>query len=84
MEESPLKNILEDEDETMNDSNVRIAKIKQDIYKTIKNWTFTLPNLDPSSKGFNVSPKIAKLVKIIQCFRHEGDSFRGILIGKLP
>ncbi|PVF99771.1 hypothetical protein CPB86DRAFT_756304 [Serendipita vermifera] len=80
MEESPLSNNLEDEDDIMNDSDVKIAKTKQGVYKTIKNWTFTLPNLDPSSKGFNVSPKIAKLVKIIQCFRHEGDGFRGILI----
>ncbi|KAK0454722.1 hypothetical protein EV421DRAFT_1758788 [Armillaria borealis] len=32
----------------------------------IKNWTFAMPNLDISSRGFNVSPKFLRLVQILK------------------
>jgi endoribonuclease Dicer len=48
----------------------------------IKNWEYTMPNLDPSSRGLNVTPKFLKLVQILQsCHPHE-DSFRGIVFGR--
>ena len=82
MEEDPMAPIFEEEDDTVADSAIREAKIKADIYRVIKNWTFTMPNLDSTSKGFNVTPKVAKLVQILQCFQHEGDAFRGVIFGR--
>ncbi|KAK0195664.1 hypothetical protein F5146DRAFT_1026528 [Armillaria mellea] len=32
----------------------------------IKNWTFAMPNLDISSRGFNVSPKFLRLVQVLK------------------
>ena len=49
----------------------------------IKNWEYTMPNLDPSSRGLNVTPKFLKLVQILQSCRPHEDSFRGIIFGKL-
>jgi endoribonuclease Dicer len=48
----------------------------------IKNWEYTMPNLDPSSRGLNVTPKFLKLVQILQSCRPHEDSFRGIIFGK--
>jgi endoribonuclease Dicer len=47
----------------------------------IKNWEYTMPNLDPSSRGLNVTPKFLKLVQILQSCRPHEDSFRGIVFG---
>jgi endoribonuclease Dicer len=81
MDEGLMDLIFEEEEDLPTDSAVQMAKARQGVYRTIKNWTFTMPNLDPTSRGFNVSPKIAKLVQILQCFQKEGDSFRGIVLG---
>jgi endoribonuclease Dicer len=48
----------------------------------IKNWEYTMPNLDPSSRGLNVTPKFLKLVQILQSCRPHEDSFRGIVFGR--
>lgn len=56
------------------------ARIRQDVARTIKDWTFTMPNLDSTSRGFNVSPKLSKLVQILQSFKQEEDVFRGIVL----
>ncbi len=48
----------------------------------IKNWEYTMPNLDPSSRGLNVTPKFVKLVQILQSCRPHEDSFRGIVFGE--
>lgn len=74
--------IFEEAEDIIAESAIKEAKIKQDVYRTIKNWTFTMPNLDPTSRGFNVSPKITKLVQILHCFQQEGDEFRGVILGK--
>lgn len=47
----------------------------------IKNWEYTMPNLDPSSRGLNVTPKFLKLVQVLQSCRPHEDSFRGIIFG---
>lgn len=73
--------IFEEDEDLFAESAIREAKIKQDVYRTVKNWTFTMPNLDPTSRGFNVSPKITRLVQILQCFQQEGDEFRGVILG---
>jgi endoribonuclease Dicer len=49
----------------------------------IKNWEYTMPNLDPSSRGLNVTPKFLKLVQVLQSCRPHEDSFRGIVFGEL-
>jgi endoribonuclease Dicer len=82
MEEDPMAPIFEEEEDIVADSAIREAKIKADVYRVIKNWTFTMPNLDSTSKGFNVTPKVAKLVQILQCFQHESDAFRGVIFGR--
>jgi endoribonuclease Dicer len=81
MDENHMDVIFEEEEDLPMDSAVLTAKARQGVYRTIKNWTFTMPNLDPTSRGFNVSPKIARLVQILQCFQKAGDSFRGIVFG---
>jgi len=48
----------------------------------IKNWEYTMPNLDSSSRGLNVTPKFLKLVQILQSCRPHEDSFRGIVFGE--
>ncbi|KAI0069087.1 ribonuclease III [Artomyces pyxidatus] len=45
----------------------------------VRNWDFTMPNLDPSSRGFNVTPKFLKLVQILKACQPYGDSFRAIV-----
>lgn len=51
------------------------------IRDVIKNWVFAMPNLDPSSRGFNVLPKFLKLVHILRSCQAYGDAFRGIVFG---
>lgn len=57
-------------------------RIKSKVRTLLKEWTFTMPNLNPSSKTFNVTPKFAKLIQILQCFEDQGDEFRGLILGK--
>ncbi|KAI0303226.1 hypothetical protein BC826DRAFT_984082 [Russula brevipes] len=45
----------------------------------IKNWEYTMPNLDPSSRGLNVTPKFLKLVQVLQSCRPHEDAFRGVV-----
>jgi endoribonuclease Dicer len=47
----------------------------------IKNWVYTMPNLDSSSRGLNVTPKFLKLVQILQSCRPHEDSFKGVVFG---
>ncbi|KAF8322084.1 hypothetical protein DL93DRAFT_2051002 [Clavulina sp. PMI_390] len=55
-------------------------RIKTKVRSLLKEWTFTMPNLNPSSKSFNVTPKFAKLIQILQCFEQQGDEFRGLVL----
>ena len=56
-------------------------RMKVRMRDIIKNWAFTMPNLDPSSKGFNVSHKFLRLVQVLVTFRSYGEGFRGIIFG---
>ncbi|KAJ3502176.1 hypothetical protein NLJ89_g9005 [Agrocybe chaxingu] len=53
--------------------------IKMRIRKIVKNWAFTMPNLDASSRGFNVSHKFLRLVQVLMTFKSYGEGFRGII-----
>jgi endoribonuclease Dicer len=57
-------------------------RLKSKVRTLLKEWTFTMPNLNPSSKSFNVTPKFAKLIQILQCFEAQGEEFRGLILGK--
>jgi endoribonuclease Dicer len=57
-------------------------KAKLDIRDIIKNWAFTMPNLDSTSREFNVTPKFSKLVEILQSCKPSGEAFRGIVFGE--
>ncbi|KAK7061646.1 hypothetical protein R3P38DRAFT_2494335 [Favolaschia claudopus] len=57
-------------------------KTKLKIKDTIKHWEFTIPNLDPNSRGFNVTPKFWQLVQILKSCEPYGEDFRGIVFVK--
>ncbi|GJJ07506.1 hypothetical protein Clacol_001708 [Clathrus columnatus] len=54
-------------------------KVKKKVYSIIKNWIFALPNLDHTSRGYNVTPKLVKLVQTLKAFEPQGENFRGII-----
>ncbi|KAJ7179238.1 hypothetical protein C8R46DRAFT_1073070 [Mycena filopes] len=62
----------EDEDDDGPLEILNKAKVK--IRDLVKNWTFTMPNLEPNSQGFNVTPKFLRLPY--------GEDFRGIVFVK--
>jgi len=67
-----------DEDEQGTPTSHHMKVRMRDI---VKNWTFTMPNLDPSSRGFNVSHKFLRLVQVLITFSSYGEGFRGIIFG---
>ncbi|PPQ64716.1 hypothetical protein CVT24_008343 [Panaeolus cyanescens] len=56
-----------------------VDTIKRRIHGLVKNGTYTMPNLDATSRGFNVSHKFSRLVQVLWTFRALGDGFRGII-----
>jgi len=63
------------------DGLLSTANKQRQIWDIAKNWSFTMPNLDPSSRGFNVTHKFLKLVKILKSCEPYGEGFRGIVLG---
>ncbi|KAJ7667934.1 hypothetical protein DFH06DRAFT_1183971 [Mycena polygramma] len=59
-----------------------LNKTKAKIRDTISNWAFNMPNLDPNSRGFNVTPKFLRLVHILKSCEPCGEDFRGIIFVK--
>ena len=70
----------EDED-AQGQPTISPEKARIGIRDIVKNWVFTMPNLDPTSRGFNVTPKFAKLVQVLKACKVHGDNFRGIIFG---
>jgi endoribonuclease Dicer len=68
----------DDDDEDLSEENIKLK-----MRNIVRNWPFTMPNLDASSKGFNVSHKFLRLVQILMTFKSYGDSFRGIIFGEI-
>jgi endoribonuclease Dicer len=58
-----------------------IEAMKINMYNIVKNWPFSMPNLDSSSRGFNVSHKFLRLVQVLTTFKPLGEGFRGIIFG---
>lgn len=75
--------VYEEEDEIPDGSPTAIAKAKAKVRDVIRNWTFLMPNLDPHSRGFNITPKVLQLIQILIACKPEGDAFRGIIFGNL-
>jgi endoribonuclease Dicer len=71
------------EDEDNNGPLEILNKTKAKIRDAIKNWAFTMPNLDPNSRGFNVTPKFLQLVQILKSCEPYGENFRGIVFGTI-
>ncbi|KAG6900911.1 hypothetical protein C0993_004348 [Termitomyces sp. T159_Od127] len=72
-----------------NESSSRETKVESDwlsirkpISDCIRDWTFTLPNLDPASPNFNVTHKFLMLVKALRSCGPYGEVFRGVILGK--
>lgn len=59
-----------------------VELIKVQMFNVIRNWAYAMPNLDPSSRGFNVSHKFVRLVQALTTFKTSGEAFRGIIFGK--
>ncbi|KAJ7276292.1 hypothetical protein B0H12DRAFT_1227452 [Mycena haematopus] len=68
----------EDDDGPLEILNKTRAKIRD----TIQNWAFTMPNLDPNSRRFNVTPKFLLLVQILRSCEPYREDFRGIVFVK--
>ena len=81
MDEATAELVNDRETDTATEPAKKEALVRQNVHRSVKNWTFTMPNLDASSRGFNVSPKVTKLVQILQCFQQAGDTFRGVVLG---
>jgi endoribonuclease Dicer len=74
---------LYEEDEDSNDqSGMSPARRKARIRDIVKNWAFAMPNLHSGSRGFNITPKFLKLIKVLKSCQPYGDSFRGIVFGR--
>ncbi|KAF8639433.1 hypothetical protein AX16_010288 [Volvariella volvacea WC 439] len=56
-----------------------IAQVKARISNVVANWEFTMPNLDLSSRGFNVTHKFLRLVQTLKSCKTYGEAFRGII-----
>ncbi|KAF8165429.1 hypothetical protein B0H34DRAFT_689150 [Crassisporium funariophilum] len=76
--ESGVMPWYEDSDED-SDESPSTNSIKSRMRGVVKNWAYTMPNLDSSSRGFNVSHKFLRLVQVLATFSSYGDGFRGII-----
>lgn len=59
------------------DPNFEIANKIRDL---VKNWVFAMPNLNLSSRGFNVTPKFVQLIHVLKSCGAYGDKFCGIVL----
>ena len=60
-----------------------VRKVTSDAQALVGNWVFTMPNVNPTSRGFNVTCKFAKLVELLEACKPYDDKFRGIILGGL-
>lgn len=63
-----------------NDDDDPIFEIANKICDLVKNWVFAMPNLNLSSRGFNVTPKFVQLIHVLKSCGAYGDKFRGIVL----
>ncbi|KAG1892562.1 hypothetical protein F4604DRAFT_1875874 [Suillus subluteus] len=63
-----------------NDDDDPVFEIANKIRDLVKNWVFAMPNLNLSSRGFNVTPKFVQLIHVLKSCGTYGDKFRGIVL----
>jgi endoribonuclease Dicer len=68
-----------DDCQMQSEANAGVTKLA--IYDLLKNWPFSMPNFDSSSRGYNVTPKFSRLVQILKSCESYGETFRGIVFG---
>jgi endoribonuclease Dicer len=81
--ESTVSPWYEEDEEDDDEGSLSPADKQRRIWDIVKNWPFTMPNLDPRSRGFNVTHKFLKLVKILKSCEPYGEGFRGVVFGML-
>lgn len=64
------------------DDDDPVEKGASEIQNLIENWDFSMPNANPSSRGFNLSPKFSRLIQLLRVYGPCGDDFRGIVLGE--
>ena len=81
MDSSITPDYAHDDDEEPNDPGMKATRIQEKVKNVVKNWIFAMPNLDFTSRGYNVTPKLVKLVQILKACEPQDDLFRGIVFG---
>ncbi|KZV65685.1 hypothetical protein PENSPDRAFT_737573 [Peniophora sp. CONT] len=77
--ESSIVELDEDEEPDPEAPQTKERLAKLEILNVIKHWDFSMPNLDATSRGFNVTPKFLKLAQILKSCQPYGEDFRGIV-----
>lgn len=81
MDSTITPDYVDDDDDEPDDPVIKAARIQVKVKNIVKNWIFAMPNLDYTSRGYNVTPKLVKLVQILKACEPQGDLFRGIVFG---
>lgn len=64
------------------DNDNPVEKGASEIRHLVENWDFSMPNANPSTRGFNVTPKFSRLIQVLRAYEPCGDDFRGIILGE--
>ncbi|KAJ3922820.1 hypothetical protein F5877DRAFT_87971 [Lentinula edodes] len=57
----------------------QIHLLSSEVHQLLQGCKITSPNIDITSPGFNLTPKVLKLVQILKCCQDLGDGFRGVV-----
>ncbi|KAJ3811921.1 hypothetical protein F5876DRAFT_88014 [Lentinula aff. lateritia] len=57
----------------------QIHFLSSEVLQLLQGCQITSPNIDITSSGFNLTPKVLKLVQILKCCQDLGDGFRGVI-----
>ena len=64
------------------DDDDPVEKGASEIRNLIENWDFSMPNTNPSSRGFNITPKFSRLIQVLRAYGPCEDDFRGVILGE--
>lgn len=54
---------------------------REEIWDFVDGWTVGCPELDMTSKDFNISPKAVRLVQLLEACEMQGDGLIGVVFG---
>lgn len=80
--EASIPEDFDEDDDTLTGAQLEMIKAKVKIRNIVKNWAYSMPNQDPSSRGLNVSPKYLKLIEVLETCKAYGDQFREVVFGR--